>query len=505
MRMLAGWRTVRRLRKTGVCGASSEWQHRLERLRTRVRLSRPVTLLESCLADTPVVIGHFRPVILMPLGLLAGMPPAQVEAILLHELTHIRRFDYFVNLLQTWVESLLFYHPVVWWISGVIRAEREHCSDDVAVAFLADRREYAAALISLEQKRCMVGNAAPAASGGGLVNRIRRLLDQPQPPRPALTPILSLGILMTVAAVALAAWQSDSTGASQTPSSLPSLYEKWLNEDVTYIITNEEREVFQRPMTVEEREQFIGMFWARRDPTPTTVENEFKVEHYRRISYADQRFPGPLGIPGWKTDRGRTYVAWGPPDEIESHPSGGRYNRPIEEGGGSTTTFPFEKWRYRYIEGVGSDIRIEFVDRTGAGDYRATVDPHAKEVAPYDPAQSGGMVFSTAGPGAQAAVAVTPDRILLVRIPIEFDAAQYMIRGVIRSSDGRMDSVFERVASLCKHSPYEFGCLMEPVFQTGPPLVARSPLAPGGYVLEAVVKDRAGAAQKTYTVNFSVP
>jgi GWxTD domain-containing protein len=154
-------------------------------------------------------------------------------------------------------------------------------------------------------------------------------------------------------------------------------YKKWLTQDVAYILSAEERQAWTSLETDDEREQFIEQFWLRRDPTPDTVENEFKEEHYRRIAYANERFGS--GVPGWKTDRGRTYIKFGPPDEIESHPSGGSYQRPAEEGGGITSTFPFEKWRYRWIEGVGSDIVIEFVDRSMTGEYRMTIDPSDKE------------------------------------------------------------------------------------------------------------------------------
>ncbi len=160
-------------------------------------------------------------------------------------------------------------------------------------------------------------------------------------------------------------------------------YRKWLNEDVTYIITDEERQSWKRLQTDEEREQFIEQFWLRRDPTPDTMENEFKEEHYRRIAYANERFAS--GIPGWKTDRGRIYITYGPADEIESHPSGGTYERPPEEGGGTTSTYPFEKWRYRYIEGIGNDINIEFVDPTMTGEYRLTMDPSEKDALLYVP------------------------------------------------------------------------------------------------------------------------
>ena len=154
-------------------------------------------------------------------------------------------------------------------------------------------------------------------------------------------------------------------------------YKKWLNEDVLYIITDEEKQAWKRLATDEEREQFIEGFWLRRDPTPDSAENEFKEEHYRRIAYANERYAS--GIPGWKTDRGRIYITFGPPDENESHPSGGSYERPAEEGGGTTSTFPFEKWRYRWIEGIGTDIIIEFVDPTMTGEYRMTMDPSEKD------------------------------------------------------------------------------------------------------------------------------
>ncbi len=164
---------------------------------------------------------------------------------------------------------------------------------------------------------------------------------------------------------------------------LESPYKKWLNEDVVYIITDEERKAFKQLNTDEEREAFIENFWLRRDPTPDTEENEFKEEHYRRIAYANEHFAS--GIPGWKTDRGRIYIMYGPPDEIESHPSGGTYERPIEEGGGETSTYPFEDWRYRYIDGICTNIVIEFVDTTMTGEYHMTMDPTEKDALMYVP------------------------------------------------------------------------------------------------------------------------
>jgi len=160
-------------------------------------------------------------------------------------------------------------------------------------------------------------------------------------------------------------------------------YKQWLNEDVVYIITPAERTTFLQLGTNEEREQFIEQFWLRRSSNPDLPENDFKEEHYRRIAYTNEHFAS--GIPGWKTDRGKMYIIWGPADEVESHPTGGTYDRPTEEGGGSTTTYPWETWRYRYMEGIGENITWEFVDPTGSGEYHLTSDPSEKDALLYVP------------------------------------------------------------------------------------------------------------------------
>jgi GWxTD domain-containing protein len=164
---------------------------------------------------------------------------------------------------------------------------------------------------------------------------------------------------------------------------LSSTYKKWLSQDVVYIITPEEKAAFKQLSNDEERDQFIEQFWLRRDPTPDTPENEYKEEHYRRIAYANEHFAA--GIPGWKTDRGRIYIMWGPADQIESHPTGGTYDRPQEEGGGTTTTYPYEDWRYRYLEGVGQNVELEFVDPCSCGDYHLTTDVNEKDALLHTP------------------------------------------------------------------------------------------------------------------------
>ncbi len=171
--------------------------------------------------------------------------------------------------------------------------------------------------------------------------------------------------------------------ARKTLKELDSQYRQWLNEDVIYIISPEERNAFLQLDTNEEREQFIEQFWLRRSSNPDLPDNDFKEEHYRRIAYANEHYAS--GIPGWKTDRGRMYIMWGPADEVDSHPSGGTYDRPMEEGGGSTTTYPWETWRWRYLEGIGENIILEFVDPSGSGEYHLTMDPSEKDALLHVP------------------------------------------------------------------------------------------------------------------------
>ncbi len=158
---------------------------------------------------------------------------------------------------------------------------------------------------------------------------------------------------------------------------LKKAYKDWLEKDVTYVITDEERKAFKKLATDDERERFIEEFWRRRDPDPDTDENEFKEEYYERIAYANEHFAS--GIPGWKSDRGRIWIMYGKPDERETHPMGGNYERPSYEGGGNTSTYPFETWFYRYLPGVGSGVEIEFVDPTGSGEYRIARNPNEKD------------------------------------------------------------------------------------------------------------------------------
>jgi GWxTD domain-containing protein len=570
LRCVAAWMAAGRVRRIGVCAVPDAWVERLNSLRARMRMTRPVTLLESCFAEVPVVIGHLRPVILMPVGLLAAMPVAQVESILLHELAHIQRADYLVNLMQTLVEGLLFYHPAVWWISRVIRTERENCCDDLVVQTSGDAHEYAAALTSLAENRWAMREAAMAATGGNLVNRIRRLLSQPEDPHTAIAPALSAGVLIVTCGIALAAWQSPQQGsprmvpvipgppvplveplvqaqatpaasqpAAQTPAkdrkaqtealenlreilqkieggrrgpsmmlaqdnanplASPALspYRKWLNEEAAYIITDQERAAFKALRTDDERNMFIEQFWLRRDPTPGTPQNEFRDEHYRRIAYANDRF-GDKKLPGWKTDRGRIYITYGPPDEIESHPSGGTYTRPPEQGGGQTNTYPFEQWMYRYIEGIGKNVILEFLDKTMSGEYQMTMDPAEKDPLLFVP-RAGITVFRSLGAGPQAVVEITGNQRMAVTIPIAFEAGQYLISTSTVSTDGKTNlGNTQTLANSCKVAPRDSACLKDSLRTVGTVEVPS-----GSYTLTAKIKDTASTTEKTYVVNFSV-
>jgi GWxTD domain-containing protein len=366
LRRLLDCTSVRKLRRRGVCCAPDRWKEKLIRLSAHLRISRPVGMLESCLAEVPTVLGHFRPLILMPVGLLAGLPPGQIEAILLHELAHIRRHDYLVNVLQRFMEGLFFYHPAVWWFSRVMRAERENCCDDIVVSIRGNPHEYALALAVLEQNRLGGREEAVALTGGNLVKRVRRLL-YPRRNGP-WAPFLAATLLIATAVVSLAAWQAkphqSSFPAAQSPTGkTPERgYSHWINGPISCIITPHERAAFLRLTTDQEREQFIEEFWERRNPDPGDPENEAKEEFYRRVAFANRHFAA--GISGWKTDRGHVYIAWGPPNEIDHRNDLDHLAQP------ALGPHAFEAWYYNYIPGVGENVKIVFVDRTGNGDFR---------------------------------------------------------------------------------------------------------------------------------------
>jgi GWxTD domain-containing protein len=248
---------------------------------------------------------------------------------------------------------------------------------------------------------------------------------------------------------------------------LKGAYKTWLEQDVPYIISDEERRAFKSLTNDEERDSFIEQFWLRRNPNPDSPDNEFREEHYRRIVYANDHFAA--GKPGWKTDRGHIYIAYGKPDSIDSHPSGGAYNRPLEEGGGETSTFPFEVWHYRYLEGIGENIDLEFVDTCQCGDYHFTIDRSEKDALLHTPGAGltqweemgqakkadrfrGGLENLGVGPGATTEQAKQFDRIelaakIMAPPPVKFkDLESFMsehklLNGPVFPFDVRTDFV----------------------------------------------------------------
>ena len=496
LRRAGGWLTARRMLQRATVAVDARWSMRLDELRARMGVGRVVQLVESALAAAPSVMGWLRPVILVPAGWLMSLPVEQAETVLLHELAHVRRQDYLVNLLQSIVEDLLFYHPAVWWVGRVMRRERENCCDDAVVRVGGDRRIYVRTLASLEGMRA--GEPALAASGGSLTDRIRRLARPPAGPRASAAPLVLAMALVCAGAALLPAWQSAGTSqpdpseeAAPTPAAvadpLPapapipqerasSPYEKWLTQDVAYIIRDEERAAFRALRTDEEREHFIEQFWERRGVA-------MKEEHYRRIAYANQQFGG-ADLAGWKTDRGRIYITYGPPDEKETHPSG-------ERGGP-----PYEEWLYRKLEGIGDNVIVRFEDAERNGRFRITMDPRALHGEVVPPAaqenrdrlyQSGAASVRVGAGGATLmSVAATGAQVVLYRVSGKDGTGQPVLR------DSRLDGEYSKLLTL---TPGAYRLEAE---VNGPSLEDQKMLVEGQLQV-AAMEARLAAATRTYT------
>lgn len=388
-RLNIGLLVARRMKTIATQPASIELQLLFQQLKHRLGITRTIKLANSALVQVPTVIGWLRPVVLVPVGCLTGLAPTQIEAILAHELAHIQRHDYLVSVLQSFVEAMLFYHPAVWWASKQVRREREDCCDDLAVRTSGDSLAYAKALSLLEEHRSSYPVVSLGANGGALMMRIKRLLGYQE--TPAFSQLAGITLLAVVAAVAAcgigtfaraqaATDQQLSAEDSAALKSLPPMYRKWIDEDVRWIITREERAQYLKLPSDEERNEFIKQFWERRNvETPGGGENSFRAEYYRRIAYANRHFAA--GVPGWSTDRGRIYIVYGRPDSIDSHPSN------------AGDTKPYEVWHYRmiqdYIEPTHTqgttesqarlvtkqDVDMKFVDTCSCGNFKLQTTP----------------------------------------------------------------------------------------------------------------------------------
>jgi len=380
-RLNAGLFAAHRMKSLAAERVPAALESLVRELSRRLGIGRAIGVVGSGVVQAPALIGWIRPVILIPIGCIAGLTPLQVEALMAHELAHIRRHDYLVSVLQSAAEALFFYHPATWWISKQIRKEREHCCDDLAVAVCGDPLAYAKALTYLEEQRGSAPIAALAANGGELKMRIKRLLGDVETPDATRAAAITL---FAAAFLAFGLWIAEAARAQSTESAataeagsqqLANQYRQWLDQDVRWIIAPEERRAFLQMHDDAERDQFIREFWERRNPSPGSADNRFKEEHYRRIAYANKRF-STAGEEGWRTDCGRIYIVYGPPDSIEVHPS----------GISGETADPVEIWHYRSVRQyapaqvqetglstavvVKNDIDMRFIDACRCGEYQ---------------------------------------------------------------------------------------------------------------------------------------
>lgn len=359
-RLNLGLMVAQRMRLAATHTVPDELQRVFDEMRCSLGVSRTAKLLNSALVNVPTVIGWLRPAVLLPVGCWTGLSTIQIEAIFAHELAHIRRHDYLVNILQSFVESMLFYHPAVWWVSKQVRRERENCCDDIAVRMSGDSFAYAKALSYLEEHRSSLPVVALGANGGVLVMRIRRLLGYKEAPAFSRSAgVTLLAMVVVTAALCVSTFARAQSGAAKLPvtensgavNSLSPIYQNWLDQDVLWIITPAERAQFMSLSNDSERDAFITQFWQSR----SVGEANFKQQHYQRLAYANQHF-GADKL-GWRTDRGRIYILHGPPSSVDSHPAG---------DGGSAKSY--EVWHYRGQE-------MTFVDDCSCGEYRLQASP----------------------------------------------------------------------------------------------------------------------------------
>jgi GWxTD domain-containing protein len=381
--------------------------------RKLVRNSKPLDLprvRESESISVPMTVGQIAPTILLPIGW-REWDSAKLQAVLAHEEAHIRRSDWAIGVMARINCCVFWFHPLAWWLKRELALLAEYACDDSALAQMGDRREYARALLEIAYAMKsahgrLLRDAVPMAKETNVEKRMEQILDETRKLSPAfgrrgwvtllmcslpvgyfasavqLAPAQTRTIVsvpeppaqkqparatpVQIAQARPAAPQQVPSQAAPAPAAAPqpveTAHQKWLSEDVRWVISDEERLAFKRLQTDDEREAFIEQFWLRRDPTPNTPENEMKEEHYRRLAWANDHFS--VGIPGWLTDRGMIYIRYGPPDAIDSH-------------GATPSAFPYETWRYRFIEGM-STPEFEFVDPTMTGRYHLTQDPTEK-------------------------------------------------------------------------------------------------------------------------------
>lgn len=424
--------------------------------------------------SSPGVYGLLRPVLLLPEDIEGRLTPDELDAVVAHEIAHVRRRDNLTTAFHMIVTAVFWFHPFVWWIGRQLVNERERASDEAALGSGHSAEAYAEGLLKI--CRASVGLPAECVSGissSNLKARVEGIMRHHKIRSRGRVASVAIGLVAIVVVAAPLIWglsTPEFTFAAETRVAEPEERSRqepaetvepavpvagtgeaiaegvslvqwleqeaqaritdeerrafesletdeererfieqfwlrreaspggiWVEQEVPYIITAEEREAFESLGAEEERERFIEQFWLRRDPTPGTGANEFRDEHYRRIAYANENF-GFEGTAGWRTDRGALYIIHGEPDSKEGRPDGGAHYLPPSEGGAQVMVYPFEQWRYRYIEGLGQEIVFEFVDAQATGNYRLALTPHTKIVG--DPEGEAFTIFRALRGGA---------------------------------------------------------------------------------------------------------
>lgn len=438
-----------------------------------VRSSRPIEdqVRESDLVRVPITVGVIRPVVILPSDW-RDWPALKLRAVLAHEQAHVARHDPLRQLAATVYRSVAWFHPLAWWLRAQLSDLAEQASDDAAIAAGQDRVNYAETLLSFMERTPRrvqwqgVTEGVPMANRQTRMRRIDRVLDQnrelsrPSNYRALAALVLAALPLIYLTTATRPVWAqapAQPLAGATTVCGGNLAYANWLNEDVTYIITHEERQAFERLAAEAECSQFVDQFWLRRDPAS-------KEEHYRRIAYANQHFAS--SIPGWKTDRGRIYITYGPPDEIEWHPAGEKRQRSAEEGGGTTETYPFGQWLYRHNSALGDDVLFEFVDSDGDRGYRLTLmgNPHDLESL-RGKGEGHPAMF---GPVSGLYVEVNSNGTLFITTPVS--GSSVTVDGKILDHNGAIVQAFNDVARSTLYGKW-----------------IANPLPPGQYVLHLEV------------------
>jgi GWxTD domain-containing protein len=447
-------------------------------LRLSMRLVRRSRVIENNLRESdsvrvPITVGIVRPVVILPPDW-RDWPASKFRAVVAHEQAHVARHDPLRQLAASIYRSVAWFYPLAWWLRTELADLAEEASDDAAIAAGEDRVKYAEALLNFIERTPQrvqwerVTQGVPMANRQTRMRRIDRVLDQnrelsrPSNKRALAALVLAALPLIYLATATRPVWAQapaqPPAAATTTVCGGSPTYANWLNQDVAYIITNQERQAFERLGVEAECAHFVEQFWLRRDPTPDTVENEFKEEHYRRIAFANQHFASDR-MQGSSTDRGRIYITYGPPDEIESQMS-------PEGKTGATETYPFDQWLYHHNAALGDDVLFEFVDSARDNEYRLTLmgSPHDLQ-ALQGKGESRPTMF---GPVSGLYVEVNRNGTLFITTPVRGDSAS--VNGKIVDRNGATVQAFDDVARSTMYGKW-----------------IASPLPPGQYVLHLEV------------------